>query len=138
MNRVIEYKNFLITITEDDYIDENTGDVIFKRYMSNIIGEKKNTPYRWFKDYDRTRHTVQDVIEEAKFHIDEWTKDRDKFKITITLRTPVNNPKLLMNHLCNDIKNTLSDYDIVKLEKIEAFDKDKALVDGVLYKNEED
>lgn len=137
MNRVIEYKNFIISIKDNDYRDEKTGRILYKRYRLKIIEKGGNSLYEWFKSYDGDRYTIDDIVYEAKFHIDEYLRDKDKYKITITLRTPINNPKLLMNRLCNDIGNTLSDYDVVKLERIEAFDKDKALVDGILFKNEE-
>lgn len=137
MNKVVEYKNFIISIKDDDYRDEKTGKMLYKRYRLKIIEKDGNLPYEWFKSYDGDRYTIDDIVYVAKFHIDEYLRDRDKFEITITLRTPVNNPKLLMNRLCDYIGNTLSHHDNIKLERIEAFDKDKALVDGILYKNEE-
>lgn len=133
----IEYKDFLIIIEDNDYRDEKTGRILYKRYRLKIIEKDGNSPYEWFKSYDGDRYTIDDIVYEAKFHIDEYLRDRDKYKITITLRTPVKNTKKLVRFLIDDIAKTLSDYDVVKLEKIEAFDKDKAPVDGVLYKNEE-
>lgn len=134
----IEYKNFLIIIKDNDYRDEKTGRILYKRYRLKIIEKDGDLPYEWFKTYDGDRCTINDIVYEAKFHIDEYLRDRDKYKITITLRTPVKNTKKLMRFLIDDIGNTLSNYDVVKLERIEAFDKDKALVDGMLFKNEED
>lgn len=133
----IEYKDFLIIIKDNDYRDEKTGRILYKRYRLKIIEKDGNLPYEWFKTYDGDRYTIDDIVYEAKFHIDEYLRDRDKYKITITLRTPVKNTKKLVRFLIDDIGNTLSNYDVVKLEKIEAFNKDKALVDGMLFKNEE-
>ncbi len=133
----IEYKDFLIIIKDNDYRDEKTGRILYKRYRLKIIEKDGNLPYEWLKTYDGDRYTIDDIVYEAKFHIDEYLRDRDKYKITITLRTPVKNTKKLVRFLIDDIGNTLSNYDVVKLEKIEAFNKDKALVDGMLFKNEE-
>lgn len=121
----IEYKNFLIIIENHDYRDEKTGEIIFKKYMVKIIEKGGNTPYKWFKDYDGERYTIDDIVEEAMFNIDEYLRDRDKYKITITLRTPIEPPWKLIRFLFKDIKNVLDRYDVVDLEKIEAFDIDK-------------
>lgn len=133
----IEYKNFLIIIKNNDYRDEKTGEIIFIRYMVKIIEKGGNTPYKWFKDYDGEKYTIDDIVYEAKFHIDEYLRDRDKYKITLTLRTPVEHPKKFMRFLFKDIEDVVNSYSVVTLERIEAFDKDKALVDGMLFKNEE-
>lgn len=133
----IEYKNFLIIIKDNDYRDEKTGKILYKRYRLKIIEKDGNLPYEWFKSYDGERYTIDDIVYEAKFHIDEYLRDRDKFEITLTLRTPVEHPKKFMRFLFKDIEDVVNSYSVVTLERIEAFDKDKALVDGVLYKNEE-
>ena len=135
--KTISYKDFLIIIKDNDYRDEKTGTILYKRYRLKIIEKDGNLPYEWFKTYDGDRYTINDIVYEAKFHIDEYLRDRDKYKITITLRTPVKNTKKLMRFLIDDIAKTLSDYNVVKLERIEAFNKDKALVDGMLFKNED-
>ncbi len=131
------YRDFIIRIVRHTTMDKK-GRIQFDRYTATITSENDVFPFKWIKDYDRNTNKLKDIIEEAKFNIDEYLKDMDKYKITITLRTPVKNTKKLVRFLIDDIAKTLSDYDVVKLERIEAFDKDKALVDGMLFKNEED
>lgn len=131
------YRDFIIRIVRHTTMDKK-GRIQFDRYTATVTSENDVFPFKWIKDYDRNTNKLKDIIEEAKFNIDEYLKDMDKYKITITLRTPVKNTKKLVRFLIDDIAKTLSDYDVIKLERIEAFDKDKALVDGMLFKNEED
>lgn len=131
------YKDFIIRIVRHTTMDKK-GRIQFDRYTATVTSENDVFPFKWIKDYDRNTNKLENIIEEAKFNIDEYLKDMDKYKITITLRTSVKNTKKLIRFLIDDIAKTLSDYNDVKLERIEAFNKDKALVDGMLFKNEED
>lgn len=131
------YRDFIIRIVRHTTMDKK-GRIQFDRYTATVTSENDVFPFKWIKDYDRGTNKLEDIIEEAKFNIDEYLKDMDKYKITITLRTSVKNTKKLIRFLIDDIAKTLSDYNDVKLERIEAFNKDKALVDGMLFKNEED
>lgn len=129
------YRDFIIRIVRHTTMDKK-GRIEFDRYTATVTSENDVFPFKWIKDYDRNTNKLENIIEEAKFNIDEYLKDMDKYKITITLRTPVKNTKKLIRFLIDDIAKTLSDYNDVKLERIEAFNKDKALVDGMLFKNE--
>lgn len=132
----VMYRDFIIRIVRHTTMDKK-GRIQFDRYTATVTSENNVFPFKWIKDYDRNTNKLENIIEEAKFNIDEYLKDMDKYKITITLRTSVENTKKLVRFLIDDIAKTLSDYDVVKLERIEAFNKDKALVDGMLFKNEE-
>lgn len=131
----VMYRDFIIRIVRHTTVDKK-GRIQFDRYTATVTSENDVFPFKWIKDYDRNTNKLENIIEEAKFNIDEYLKDMDKYKITITLRTPVKNTKKLVRFLIDDVAKTLSDYDVVKLERIEAFNKDKALVDGMLFKNE--
>lgn len=133
----VMYRDFIIRIVRHTTMDKK-GRIQFDRYTATVTSENDVFPFKWIKDYDRNTNKLENIIEEAKFNIDEYLKDMDKYKITITLRTSVKNTKKLIRFLIDDIAKTLSDYNDVKLERIEAFNKDKALVDGMLFKNEED
>lgn len=133
----VMYRDFIIRIVRHTTMDKK-GRIQFDRYTATVTSENDVFPFKWIKDYDRNTNKLENIIEEAKFNIDEYLKDMDKYKITITLRMPVKNTKKLIRFLIDDIAKTLSDYNDVKLERIEAFNKDKALVDGMLFKNEED
>ena len=136
MNRVIEYKNFIISIKDDDYIDEKTGKIIFKRYMTDIINKSgSHRPY-WFKDYDRDKYIIDEIIEEAKYHIDEYLKDKETYKITLTIRTKASNPEELMKSISREIENIISDYSFIRLEEVKAFNKDKGFIFINKTKNE--
>lgn len=125
MNRITEYKNFLISIKDDDYIDENTGRLIFKRYMTEII---YNPQTHWFKDYDRSKYSIDEIVEEAKFHIDEYLKNKETYKITLTLRAKVSNPEELMESIDRNIKSVIFNYPHVELEEVKACNNHKEAI----------
>ena len=128
MNKVIEYKNFIISIADDDFIDAYTGKLIFKRYMTEIIKTNYNPQTHWLKDYDRDKYTIGEIIEEAKFHIDEYLKNEETYKITLTLRTKVSNPEELMKSIDRNIKSAISSYPYVRLEEVKACNNNKEAI----------
>lgn len=128
MNKVVEYKNFIISIKDDDYIDENTGEVIFKRYMTEIIKSCYNPQTHWFKDYDRDKYTIEEIIEEAKYHIDEYLKDKETYKITLTIRTKASNPEELMKSIDRDVKSVIFNHPYVRLEEVKACNNNKDVI----------
>lgn len=132
--RTLDYRGFLIIIEKLDYKDEKTGEVIFKRYLVSVESVTKNLPFGWSKNFNRDVCKIDDIIAEAKFHIDEYLNNGDKYKITLTLRTRVKPPEKIMRFLFEDIKDALGGYDVVKLEKIEAFNIDKVPIYGEYIK----
>lgn len=128
MNKVAEYKDFIISIKDDDYIDDKTGEIIFKRYIASIIDTTGRPYHKWFKDYNRDKYTIDEIIEEAKFEIDEHLKNKETYEITLKIRTKLSNPEEVMKSISREIENIISDYSFVRLEEVKAFNKDKGLI----------
>lgn len=124
VNKTIEYRGFYIEIETHDVINGDTNEVISQRYTTTAKSKDHKDLYNWIKSYDKKTNSIEDIIEEIKFNIDMYLRNKDKFKIILTLNAPMERYRSFMSFLYSDIKNALAHYDMIKLESIKSVNSD--------------
>lgn len=138
MNKTIEYRGFYIEIEIHDVINEDTNEIISQRYTTTARNKDPMIPYGWIKSYDKETNSIEDIIEEIKFNIDMYLKNKDKFKIILTLNAPMERYRSFMSFLYSDIKNALAHYDMIKLKSIKSVNNENVPIYTEFIKYEED
>lgn len=138
MNKTIEYRGFYIKIETHDVINGDTNEVIYQRYTTTARNKDPRIPYGWIKSYDKETNSIEDIIEEIKFNIDMYLKNKDKFKIILTLNAPMERYRSFMSFLYSDIKHAIAHYDTIKLESIKSVNNENVPIYTEFIKYEED
>ncbi len=138
MNKTIEYRGFYIKIETHDVINGDTNEVIYQRYTTTARNKDPRIQYSWIKSYDKETNSVEDIIEEIKFNIDMYLRNKDKFKIILTLNAPMERYRSFMSFLYSDIKNALAHYNTIKLESIKSVNNENVPIYTEFIKYEED
>ena len=138
MNKTIEYRGFYIKIETHDVINGDTNEVIYQRYTTTARNKDPRIQYSWIKSYDKETNSVEDIIEEIKFNIDMYLRNKDKFKIILTLNAPMERYRSFMSFLYSDIKHAIAHYDTIKLESIKSVNNENVPIYTEFIKYEED
>ena len=138
MNKTIEYRGFYIKIETHDVINGDTNEVIYQRYTTTARNKDPRIQYSWIKSYDKETNSVEDIIEEIKFNIDMYLRNKDKFKIILTLNAPMERYRSFMSFLYSDIKNAIAHYNTIKLESIKSVNNENVPIYTEFIKYEED
>lgn len=138
MNKKIEYRDFYIEIETHNVINGDTNEIISQRYTTKARNKDPRIPYDWIKSYDKETNSIEDIVEEIKFNIDMYLKNKDNFKIILTLNAPMERHISFMRFLYSDIKNAIAKYDTIKLESIKSVNNENVPIYTEFIKYEED
>lgn len=138
MNKTIKYRDFYIEIEIHDVINGDTNEVISQRYTTTARNKDPRIPYSWIKSYDKETNSIEDIVEEIKFNIDMYLRNKDNFKIILTLNAPMERYRSFMSFLYSDIKNAIAKYDTIKLESIKSVNNENVPIYTEFIKYEED